>query len=341
MKKIISVLFCIFSLCYAFSAKKRIPQWITVPSAVYPSETYMNGIGSGETREVAEVEAVKNLAQVFGQTVRAESTASKKMEQAVSDGKVVYSTSGNLHQNITTIIDSENLIGIEIAEYFYNSSEKKWYAIAILHREKTSLIYLDMIQKNDEAVRNALRESEKHPGSFYGYSEICFALEIAEENDRLLKNMQVIDFDRAESVRHTIISLQNIQALQKKFAETITIFVNILGDSDNKIKSSFQNAFSKYGFKTSSSKKEKYCLEGSYSSEISQKQKIFYCTYILNLEFFDSSTRESLFAINLKGREGSFSETDARNRTFRVLEKNIETEFSRNFDSYINKQTFD
>ena len=324
MKKIISVLFCVFSLCSAFSAKKRIPQWITVPSAVYPSETYMNGIGSGETREVAEVEAVKNLAQVFGQTVRAESTASKKMEQAVSDGKVVYSTSGNLHQNITTIIDSENLIGIEIAEYFYNSSEKKWYAIAILHREKTSLIYLDMIQKNDEAVRNALRESEKHPGSFYGYSEICFALEIAEENDRLLKNMQVIDFDRAESVRHTI-----------------TIFVNIPGDIDNKIKSSFQNSFSKYGFKTSSSKKEKYCLEGSYSSEISQKQKIFYCTYILNLDFFDSSTRESLFAINLKGREGSFSETDARNRTFRVLEKNIETEFSRNFDSYINKQTFD
>lgn len=135
-------------------------------------------------------------------------------------------------------------------------------------------------------------------------------------------------------------SLQNTQLIKKKFAENITIYVQISGDKDNKIKSAFQDIFSKYGFKTSPSKKEKYNLEGKYSSEISQKGKIIYCVYSLDLDFSDVLQAESLFAINLKGREGSLSESDATNRTYRTLEKDIGTQFSKNFDSYINNLSF-
>ena len=59
-----------------------------------------------------------------------------------------------------------------------------------------------------------------------------------------------------------------------------------------------------------------------------------------DLDFIDSADSKSLFAINLKGREGSTSEQDAINRTYRVLENNIATEFSKNFDSYINNLSF-
>ena len=135
-------------------------------------------------------------------------------------------------------------------------------------------------------------------------------------------------------------SLQNTQLAKKKFAENITIYVQISGDRDNKIKSAFQDIFSKYGFKTSPSKKEKYTLEGKYSSEISQKGKITYCVYSLDLDFSDVLQAESLFAINLKGREGALSESDATNRTYRTLEKDIGTQFSKNFDSYINNLSF-
>ena len=340
MKKSIFVFSFIFSACLIFGAKKKMPEWITLPASVYPSETYMNGTGSGENRESAELEAVKNLSSIFGQTVKSNSLASKKMEQALSDGKVSFSSSGNLQQNITSQIEAENLIGIEIAEYFYNSSEKKWYAIAILDRKKTAAVYLDLIQKNDAVVRQSVAESEKNPHSFYGYSEICFATGIASENDRLLKNLTVIDFEQGNAISKEIVSLQSMQAAQKKFAEGITIYIRIGGDRENKIKSAFQNIFSKYGFKTSSSKKEKYGLEGSYSSEISKRGKITYCVYTLNLDFSDNLKSESLFAINLKGREGAPSESDAKNRTYRVLERNIGTEFSKNFDSYMNNLSF-
>lgn len=340
MKKNIFAFFFIFSACFLFAAKNKMPRWITLPSDVYPAEKYMNGTGSGTNRETAELEAVRNLSSVFGQTVKSNTAASKKMERALSEGKVSFSSAENLQQNITSQIEAENLIGIEIAEYFYNKPEKKWYAVAILEREKTAAVYQKYIEKNDAAVRKAIKESEKNPGTFYGYSEICFAAEIASENDKLVKNLTVIDFERGSEISKKIVSLKNTQLTKKKLAENITIYVQISGDKDNKIKSAFQDIFSKYGFKTSPSKKEKYNLEGKYSSEISQKGKIIYCVYSLDLDFSDVLQAESLFAINLKGREGSLSESDATNRTYRALEKDIGTQFSKNFDSYINNLSF-
>ena len=340
MKKNIFAFFFVFSACFLFAAKNKMPEWITLPSGVYPAEKYMNGTGSGTNRETAELEAVRNLSSVFGQTVKSNTAASKKMERALSEGKVSFSSAENLQQNITSQIEAENLIGIEIAEYFYNKPEKKWYAVAILEREKTAAVYQKYIEKNDAAVRKAIKESEKNPSTFYGYSEICFAAEIASENDKLVKNLTVIDFERGSEISKKIVSLQNTQLAKKKFAENITIYVQISGDKDNKIKSAFQDIFSKYGFKTSPSKKEKYNLEGKYSSEISQKGKITYCVYSLDLDFSDVLQAESLFAINLKGREGSLSESDATNRTYRTLEKDIGTQFSKNFDSYINNLSF-
>lgn len=340
MKKNIFAFFFVFSACFLFAAKNKMPKWITLPSGVYPAEKYMNGTGSGTNRETAALEAVRNLSSVFGQTVKSNTAASKKMERALSEGKVSFSSAENLQQNITSQIEAENLIGIEIAEYFYNKPEKKWYAVAILEREKASAVYQEYIEKNDAAVRKAIKESEKNPGTFYGYSEICFAAEIASENDKLVKNLTVIDFESGSEISKKIVSLQNTQLTKKKFAENITIYVQISGDKDNKIKSAFQDIFSKYGFKTSPSKKEKYNLEGKYSSEISQKGKIIYCVYSLDLDFSDVLQAESLFAINLKGREGSLSESDATNRTYRTLEKDIGTQFSKNFDSYINNLSF-
>lgn len=340
MKKNIFAFFFVFSACFLFAAKNKMPKWITLPSGVYPAEKYMNGTGSGTNRETAALEAVRNLSSVFGQTVKSNTAASKKMERALSEGKVSFSSAENLQQNITSQIEAENLIGIEIAEYFYNKPEKKWYAVAILDREKASAVYQEYIEKNDAAARKAIKESEKNPGTFYGYSEICFAAEIASENDKLVKNLTVIDFESGNEISKKVVSLQNTQLAKKKFAENITIYVQISGDRDNKIKSAFQDIFSKYGFKTSPSKKEKYNLEGKYSSEISQKGKIIYCVYSLDLDFSDVLQAESLFAINLKGREGSLSESDATNRTYRTLEKDIGTQFNKNFDSYINNLSF-
>ena len=136
MKKYISAVLIVFSAAIIFAAKPRVPDWLSVPSSVYPMETYFNGVGSGETREVAELDAVRNLSAIFGQAVKSKTTASKKMEQAISQGKVVVSSNGNLQQNITSQVDVENIIGVDIAEYFYNKSEKNGMQLQFFTKKK-------------------------------------------------------------------------------------------------------------------------------------------------------------------------------------------------------------
>lgn len=339
MKKYFSVLAIIFCASLSFAAKKKIPEWVTVPLNVYSPDVYLNGVGYGDSKESAEAEAVKNLAAIFGQTVKSKTSASKKMEQAVAQGNVAFSSSSSLEQNIVNYVDAENVIGVSVAEYFYNRPEKRWYAIAVLHKKETAEIYKSLLRKNDETVRRAVNESKKDANSFYAYSEICFAIEIANENDKLLKNLMIIDFDAGDALNEEIVSLKSLLAMQKKIADNITIFTEIRGDKDNKIKSAFQEVFSKYGFKTSSDSSLRYRVTGKFSAENVEK-KVFYCVYTLDLDFVDSRDSKSLFAINLKGREGSVSKSDAENRAFRTLEKNIGMEFSENFDSYINNLSF-
>lgn len=339
MKKYVSILLIVFSASLLFAAKKKMPEWIAVPSSVYPSDVYLNGVGSGDSRESAALEAVKNLSAVFGQTVKSKTGASKKMEQAVAKGTVAFSSSSSLEQNITSSVDAENVIGISIAEYFYNKPEKKWYAIAVLHKKETAEIYKNLLKKNDGTVRQAVNEAKKDAHSFYAYSEICFAIEIADENDRLLKNLMIIDFDAGNALNAEIVSIESLRAMQKNIANNITIFTEIRGDKKNKIKSAFQDIFSQYGFKTSADSSLRYRISGEFSSEIVEKKAV-YCVYTLDLDFVDTKDSKSLFAVNLKGREGSVSKSDAENRALRVLEKNIGTEFSGQFDSYINNLSF-
>ena len=111
MKKNIFAFFFVFSACFLFAAKNKMPEWITLPSGVYPAEKYMNGTGSGTNRETAELEAVRNLSSVFGQTVKSNTAASKKMERALSEGKVSFSSAENFnpYQDFATITESRTL----------------------------------------------------------------------------------------------------------------------------------------------------------------------------------------------------------------------------------------
>ena len=124
MRKNILAVFTIFSACMAFCAKAKMPEWITVPSSVYPSNLYFNGTGSGESREVAELEAVKNLSSVFGQTVKSNNLASKKMEQALSDGQIAFSSSGISGEikSFTFAITAEIEVSLSSSSYIFDKT---------------------------------------------------------------------------------------------------------------------------------------------------------------------------------------------------------------------------
>ena len=70
----------------------------------------------------------------------------------------------NLNQHILVNVDQRNLIGIEIKECFLDEKKDTWYALAILDKNKASLIYEKEIEncyKTIDENYNAAKRSSK------------------------------------------------------------------------------------------------------------------------------------------------------------------------------------
>ena len=141
-----ALLICGISVCFAARVKE--PTWVSVPKKVYNPEKYLSYVGKAKDKSQAELLAVEGIASVFEQDVASASVSSSRMEQASNEGKVAIARSQNFNSKIMRKVDVDSLVGIEIKEY-WTDAEKNIYVIAVLDKPKTSLLYSNMIEKNN------------------------------------------------------------------------------------------------------------------------------------------------------------------------------------------------
>ncbi len=327
------------ALCAASAKSKKknpAPQWLTMPAAVYSTSQYFTGVGSGAAREEAGLEAVKNVASIFGQDITAVTKASKRMEQAQKEGKVATASSSTLGQSITNQVNQDDIIGIEIPEYYQDDS-RKWYAIAILDKPKVSKIYVSMIKKNKTEISALVDDAESLGASLEAYSNLSFALEIASVNDGYIERLSVIDSAAADEVAKDVVTAKIIRTRMTALAREIPICVKIEGDKNSRLAAAFGKCFAKFGFKTSEDPNERYAVIGRFTFENDVMGKNFFSIYSLDSSLTDTFNGEALFPINFQGREGSTTEIDANNRAYRVIEKKVATEFDKTIADYLTK----
>lgn len=330
-------IFCLSILLVAgsllFAAK--VPEWVTNPAKVYPRETYLYYIGEGADRGKAEVNAVNGLAAVFGQSVASATASSKRMIQAKADGKVATASVSGFSQDVLRTVDSGNLIGVEIKE-FYNDG-KTWYAAAVLDKSKATGIYREMIIKNAKAIKTLLEKSESDTNSIEGYCSYDFAADIAADNESYYQKLSVINSDEAESLKVNVPSSREISARKLEIAKNIPIAVLISGDKDGKLAADFREIISSEGFRTSLTADVRYVLTGTASFEESKTTdgKTTRCRYSLESYILDSETNHQFAPFTASGRESHVSYEEAENRAMKSLEKKVKTDFKKSFSDYL------
>ena len=135
LKKVICLSFLLTG-SFIFAAKTKtpvMPDWINTPAAVYPSSSYITYVGYGADRDSAEIKALQGIASVFGQSIKSDSESSQRMIQAKSEGKIATTNISSFNQNILRSVDVNNLIGVEIKEFWFDGTSS-WYAIAVLDK---------------------------------------------------------------------------------------------------------------------------------------------------------------------------------------------------------------
>ena len=158
-----ALLICGISFCFAARVKE--PTWVSVPKKVYNPEKYLSYVGKAKDKSQAELLAVEGIASVFEQDVASASVSSSRMEQASNEGKVAIAKSQNFNSKIMRKVDVDSLVGIEIKEY-WTDAEKNIYVIAVLDKPKTSLLYSNMIEKNNAEIKKLLNAKTDDEFSF-------------------------------------------------------------------------------------------------------------------------------------------------------------------------------
>lgn len=338
LKKVICLSFLLTG-SFIFAAKTKtpvMPDWINTPATVYPSSSYITYVGYGADRDSAEIKALQGIASVFGQSIKSDSESSQRMIQAKSEGKIATTNISSFNQNILRSVDVNNLIGVEIKEFWFDGTSS-WYAIAVLDKSKAFDIYNDMIKKNAAAISTILENNADDLNSFDGYAAYDFAEDIAVENENHLKKISVIKPDSVSTVKSYCVSSKELHAKKIEIAKNIPICISVENDVDGKLTSAFSESTASLGFRSTDDKSARYILSATVHLERSDTSdgKTTRCRYNISTYILDFETNQQLAPFTATGREGHISYEEAKNRAIKSAEAKIRKDFKKSFSDYL------
>ena len=346
-KKIISAIVLIglaLSLCQAKAAKNAktaksgksgaVPQWVNVPSSVYPSGTYIAAVGNARDRSTAEVKAVQGVAAVFKQKIDSTEKASNRMIQARKDGTVATAQLAEFDQQVLRYVNADDLIGIEVKEFWNDEKNSTWYAIAVMEKSKAAALYSDLIRANISSINRMIDGINENTIDSYAYCD--FAVEVAEKNEDYYSRLSVISPASAEAVKADMISPKKLRVRAMEIANAIPVCVVIENDVDGRFAQAFAGVLKGIGFKTTFNPGSRYMISGKVSFEESKTSDNtnMRCRYSLDSYLSDTVAGRNVIPFTISGRESHTSYSEAKVRAVREIEKKINAEFGETLRNY-------
>jgi len=332
MKKTLLLSICLISS--VLSAKT--PQWVKNPSKAYPPQEYFSAVGTGKDQQHAELKAVENLAAIFGRNVNSLARTSARMRKAEADGTVSTGKTSDFSQSIVQTVAVENLIGIEIKEYY--DDDGKYYALAVMDKKKTQDILITSINSNNSRIEKLLCAAK--PSELYtleNYARFDFAREIAGLDEKMLSKLEVINVDSAEPLKKRIYTEASIRSQMLDIARAIPIGISIKGDGSKNMFQALSEMFGQYGFRVSDSDGTRYTFfaKTERMQRESDDGKTVQCIYSFDGQLMDKNEMEYLWSTSFKGRASSGDENLLPSKTDRAMSGKVKEETSAAFGKFL------
>lgn len=318
---------------------KKMPDWVTGPSSAYPKADFLSATGSAADKKAAEIDAINELVSIFGQKISSATISSRRMENAQKAGAVAeYSDEAKLEKDILREVNQDDVIAVEVPEFFESNREGKWYALAVINREKGSKIYSSMIEKNQKEINSILSQvkASKDPNTMLNFSRLDFAEEVARINEGYLKRLTILNPSAAQKFESISTPVQ-IHKTKSEMAAKIPVCVQVDEDSDGRIAKSFQEVMASFGFNTTLGSNERYVIscKNHFRESASSNEKTKFCEYVAECALNDTFSGETLVPLSITGREGSPTYQNAEVRAKQKITGKIKGEFAASFQKYL------
>jgi len=309
------------------------PAWVDNVNSVYNRSQYVASVGYAADREMAEKNALTNLAAFFGQSIQADQTIINTYYEAVKNGATEGWIDNIAMRNaITTTVSMDTLIGAEIREIWHDARKNIYYTAAVMERSKTIQLYTEMISANLQMINNLTGMNQTEKNTLEGISRFQFAATVADINISYANLLRLLNASIPNGVKRGDeyrIEAQNI-------IKTIPISIVVTGDREGRLQSAFAKVLTELRFK-SGGNNSRYVLRVNVKlstvdyPDNTEKHVLME----LKANLTDNSTGEILLPFSFTIREGHTNIAVAENRVFISAESRIEEEFGEVLSSYL------
>lgn len=319
----------------AAAATRAEPDWVSSPYSVYNQNTYVAAVGYGENRTAAERSALVSLTAVFGQSIQAEISTITNYSEAVNNGSINVSENNAVREAVKTSSEMDSLVGAEIADVWQNGADRTWSAVAVLEKQRTAVLYADLIRGNQRLINEITKIQDAEKNSLEAFSRYRLAATIADANKLYATLLSVIGSSPPGLNPSEIKGGSDYRLEAAKVARTIPIAVRVEGDRQNRIGNAFATALGRIGF-IGSGTNNRYVLNATLSlssANLSGNQYQF-CRYNVDAYLTDTSNDSRMSPYNISGREGHNAMNEAEIRAINSAAKKIDSEFEQVFDDF-------
>jgi len=308
------------------------PQWVTNPYSDYPQNRFLAAVGNAKNRSDAEKQAFAALIAFFGQSVKSDYIVAAAYSEAVTNGIVTVSENTNVRETIVTAASLDNLIGAAIGNV-WEDGRGTVYALAYLEKERTVLIYTEIIRINQNNIENLISMNEAQKNTFDGYARYKLAALIAGMN---AEYANIVSLAGGTTSSLNITSKDTLVLETANIINNISVGFSIKDDKNNRVRDAFAKALSGEGLRTQGSNPP-YILEINIDTEEAKfpNNNFIFCRYTLSANLIEKATGSVLFPFNVTDREGHTTYAEAQNKAFTSIEKIINEKYPDAFREYL------
>ena len=318
------------------AARAMEPGWVTGgPHDRFVSSAYLTAVGSGDSRQAAEMDAFRALVSTFGVTVQADIRLAEVYRRtgAVATHDVAFG------QEIILGAGMDNLIGAEIGDRWEGAGRGNSFALAVLNRTRATRIYSDMIRSNLEIIDNLTNMPPAERNSFAGFSRYQFAAVIADMNANYAAVLSVVG-----SPVHGLRSGDDFRRGAQEIAAAIPVGITVSNDRAGRIQGAFARAFSDLGFRTGGAN-QRYVLEvnlyvrptdhAAPTEEPDEPPRVVFSRMELSADLIDTARGAVLLPFRFNVRQGHRTQSEAENQVFIAAEQRIDREYGDMLSDYL------
>ena len=227
----------------------QLPEWYLNPQSVYPDETYLTAIGTGDSRRDAEQQALAGLSQVFEARVRVDARTSERYSQIMTAQGTVSENQVRLAQN-TNVRSNQTLLNVQFGEAAVDEMGRV-HVIAYIERLPTARVYTDLIETNADQVAGFLNQADQSDGLVRRYAYTSAAAVVAGTNEVLRDQLRIISPGFSEMVSLPY-DPDDVLRRRADVASRMRVSVNVQGDAEGRIAGVIREALSEERFPTGS-----------------------------------------------------------------------------------------